>query len=120
MGRRTIRPNGVHHRSHRAFNQKGLRSPAIRISGHNNLRYKGDTPLNKNDMNWIKKLFQTIDPWEYGTCFANDQKPQIARRHKKKGNVEFILWKAGERGNTEDFWIDFHSDHWRNFKFDRL
>lgn len=38
-----------------------------------------------------------------------------ARRHKHKGNVQFILRKAGEAGYFEDFWIDFNQFLWKDF-----
>lgn len=46
----------------------------------------------------------------YGLC--NGIK---ARKHKKAGNVQFILWKAGEMNNQDPIWHDFDSSHWHNF-----
>lgn len=40
--------------------------------------------------------------WQYGTC-----NNRVARRHRKHGNVQFVLWKAGEQGHKEDYWHDF-------------
>ena len=48
--------------------------------------------------------------WVYGACNG-----LIARKHSKKGNVQFVLWKAGEQGHEEDFWIDFDQSHWPLF-----
>jgi hypothetical protein len=47
--------------------------------------------------------------YEYGTC---NKIP--ARRHKLKGNVQFVLWKAGEQGHKKDYWHDFDSS-WRSY-----
>lgn len=49
--------------------------------------------------------------WEYGTC-AN----KLARKHKLKGNVQFILWKAGEQGHKKDYWHNFDPSWWVQFK----
>ena len=51
--------------------------------------------------------------WEYGTAGAN---ATPARRHTKRGNVQFVLWKAGEQGHTEDYWHDFDQSWWPTFK----
>lgn len=40
------------------------------------------------------------NPWEYG--ILNDIK---ARRNKYTGEVQFRLWRAGEQGHKEDFYI---------------
>ena len=48
--------------------------------------------------------------WEYGTCLNRP-----ARRHRVCGNVQFILWKAGEQGHAKDFWFDMNKDHWKGF-----
>lgn len=48
--------------------------------------------------------------WIYGTC-----RDRPARKHRRKGNVQFILWKAGEQGHKEDYWIDFDSSWWDGF-----
>jgi hypothetical protein len=52
--------------------------------------------------------------WVYGIC--NGQK---ARKHKIKGNVQFVLWKAGEKGHTKDYWHDFENGWWSEFKASR-
>lgn len=51
--------------------------------------------------------------WEYGTA-GQDDTP--ARRHKKKGNVQFVLWKAGQQGHLQDYWHDFDQSWWPTFK----
>lgn len=59
----------------------------------------------------FKNLFKKKPVWIYGECNTLP-----ARKHRKKGNVQFVLWKAGEQGHKEDFWINFDSSWWRNFK----
>lgn len=46
----------------------------------------------------------------YGIC--NNVK---ARKHKRNGNVQFVLWKVGEMDNKEPIWHDFDSSHWHKF-----
>lgn len=38
-----------------------------------------------------------------------------ARRDRKTGAVQFVLWEAGEHGHAEDFWYDFHKGWWPTF-----
>lgn len=49
--------------------------------------------------------------WTYGTC-----RNRIARKHWLTGEVQFVLWKAGEHDHDKDYWILFHSDWWSEFK----
>jgi len=49
--------------------------------------------------------------WEYGLCSKS-----IARRHKTNGEVQFVLWKAGEQGHTEDYWHPFGYGHAEFFR----
>jgi len=56
------------------------------------------------------RLFKKKPEWIYGTC-----RDRRARKHRKKGNVQFVLWKAGEQGHKEDFWHDFHKHWWGAF-----
>jgi hypothetical protein len=41
---------------------------------------------------------------------------QVARKHKKNGNVQFILWYAGTQGHTEDYWHNFDKSWWELFE----
>lgn len=50
------------------------------------------------------------NPWIYGYC-----RDRIARKHKKEGNVQFILWEKGQQGHKEDYWHDFDSYWWNEF-----
>ena len=59
----------------------------------------------------LARLFKK-EEWEYG--FFREGLP--ARRHKKNGSVQFILWKAGEQGHKEDFWHVSDSSWWRTFR----
>lgn len=51
------------------------------------------------------------DVWEYGSCRGKQ-----ARRHRIKGNVQFIICKAGEHGHEIDQWIDFDKSWWPVFE----
>lgn len=48
--------------------------------------------------------------WEYGAC-----RGLKARRNRHTGEVQFVLWKAGERGHVEDYWHNFNSYWWPVF-----
>ena len=61
-------------------------------------------------MNFIKNLFKKKPIWVYGYC-----KKSKARKHRIKGNVQFIMWKAGEQGHVEDFWLDMNDWWWPCF-----
>lgn len=55
--------------------------------------------------------------WIYGTCNGNR-----ARKHKKEGNVQFIIWNEGDQsyvdgiGHTSNKWVNFDSSWWCGFK----
>jgi hypothetical protein len=73
---------------------------------------------------WISRLCKKMLPsyvicgdiWEYGTCGGGP-----ARRHKKRKNVQFILWKKGDQnnidgiGHLEDKWVNFDKSWWNEF-----
>lgn len=52
--------------------------------------------------------------WEYGVAGPDGDTP--ARRHTKRGNVQFVLWKAGEQGHTADYWHNFDPYWWPTFQ----
>ena len=52
-----------------------------------------------------------ISVWEYGTCHNRQ-----ARKHKLKGNVQFVLWEKGKQGHKKDYWHNFDSSWWVQFK----
>lgn len=60
---------------------------------------------------FLMNIFKKKPQWVYGTC---NNRP--ARKHRKNGNVQFVLWKAGEHGHKEDFWHNFGDGHEVNFK----
>ena len=51
-----------------------------------------------------------LTTWIYGTC-----RDRRARKHRWKGNVQFVIWKAGEQGHAEDYWIDMNEFWWPQF-----
>ena len=51
-----------------------------------------------------------ISVWIYGTCHDRE-----ARKHKLKGNVQFVLWKKGEHGYKNAFWHNFEHSWWVQF-----
>lgn len=55
-------------------------------------------------------IFKKKPDWIYGTC-----KDRPARKHRTKGNVQFVLWKAGEQGHKEDYWHNFDPYWWNLF-----
>lgn len=61
-------------------------------------------------MNFLQRLFTKKPVWIYGTCRGRE-----ARKHRKKGNVQFVLWPAGKQGHVVDYWHNFHSDWWHLF-----
>lgn len=68
----------------------------------------------------IKRLYRK-HMYEYGSTkviggLSSSTWNTPSRKHKINGNVQFILWKKGEQGHSRDYWIDFHSSHWIEFK----
>ena len=53
----------------------------------------------------------------YGTCNG-----MYARKHKREGNVQFIIWKKGDQkyidgvGHVEEKWHNFDSSWWSGFE----
>ena len=60
----------------------------------------------------IKKVMPSNGEWEHGTI-SNGSK---ARRHTKTGEVQFLLWKAGEQGHKDGFWHKVGSGWEETFK----
>jgi hypothetical protein len=56
--------------------------------------------------------FKKRDKWEDGLA-GDPLRP--ARRHKQSGEVQFVLWPAGEQGHSEDKWIAFDRYWWPTF-----
>ena len=65
------------------------------------------------DRGWIFKWVKKPEPkqYEYGQI-----KGQVSRRHIKTGEVQFILWKAGEQGHDDDHWHRYDHSWWPQFK----
>ena len=47
----------------------------------------------------IRGLMKRVNPWQYGWLGASR-----ARMNIKTGDLEFVLWKAGEHGHRKDYW----------------
>ncbi|MDR6768667.1 hypothetical protein J2W88_003971 [Acidovorax delafieldii] len=67
-------------------------------------------------MNFLNRLFRAKTEYVYGTA---GKMPKPARRHSS-GRVECVLWKAGEKGHTSDYWYPIHEDWWHTFKEDPM
>lgn len=75
-------------------------------------------------MNWIKRIFSKkartkqcdIHGVSESAFIYGSLNGRIARKHKKNGNVQFILWYAGTQGHDEDFWHDFDKSWWSLFE----
>lgn len=83
-------------------------------------RYKREYPKYLNTsiisrFKWILLGVRVCD-WEYGYVGARN-----ARKHKKNGNVQFVLWRVGDQkevdgiGHTEEKWHDFDKSWWNQF-----
>lgn len=59
------------------------------------------------------KAWQHRRLWEYGTFKAEGM---MARRHRIKRNVQFVLWMPGEQGHKKPYWHDSDSSWWPSFK----
>jgi len=57
----------------------------------------------------LRRLDSTL--WQHGTVRG---KP--ARRQRITGECQFVLWKAGEQGHTEDYWHRFGTGHEKHFR----
>jgi hypothetical protein len=58
---------------------------------------------------------RSVSPWEYG---AVNGRP--ARRHILTGECQFVLWKAGKQGHTEDYWHRFGAGHEKHFRLNAI
>ena len=51
---------------------------------------------------------------------SDDTHTRIARRNRKTGAVQFVLWAKGDKQcnytYAEDYWHDYHKDWWEGFK----
>ena len=60
-----------------------------------------------------KKDFKIFNKKQYTYGFVNNTP---ARKNNKTGEVQFVIWRAGEQGHKEDYWIRFDSSWWSQFK----
>lgn len=67
-------------------------------------------------MRWLLALFG-FRPWEMGTVTLS-YGTRVARRHRVTGEVQFVLWNAGEQGHKEDYWHRFCCGQALNFRAD--
>lgn len=56
-------------------------------------------------------LFSSKPEWVPGS-FRDGKR---ARRHRKTGVVQFVMWNAGEQGHAEDYWINADRYWWSTF-----
>lgn len=63
-------------------------------------------------MGLLDRLFRRKPEYVYGTAGAHQR---AARKHKS-GRVEFVMWKAGEQGHTQDYWTAFDEYWWPTFR----
>ena len=64
----------------------------------------------------FKKLFQN-PVWEYGVAgnHVESRDCRTYRRNKLTGEVQFILWEAGEQGHKKDCWHLMNPTWWPTF-----
>jgi hypothetical protein len=67
-------------------------------------------------MNWLFKLFKRKPRYIYGRVEREDGAYRSnVRMDTRSGRVQFILWRAGEQGHSEDYWHDMGSGWERYF-----
>lgn len=54
--------------------------------------------------------------YTYGKVVKPDGDFTHARRNNFTGEVQFILWRAGEQGHEKDYWHQFDKYWWRFFQ----
>lgn len=64
----------------------------------------------------FKKLLQS-PVWEYGIAgnHVESRDCRTYRRNRLTGEVQFILWEAGEQGHKKDHWYPMNSTWWPTF-----
>ena len=71
----------------------------------------------RNPHLWLYRVVASIfnrknkPEWEYGSL-----RGQVARRHRKNGNVQIVIHYAGCAGHTEDYYHDTHKSWWNEFE----
>ena len=64
-------------------------------------------------MTFIKRWFK-MNNYEYGVVKTDEFGNETQARRKGR-KIQFILWKAGEHGHTEDYWHDMGAGWWDKF-----
>lgn len=66
---------------------------------------------------WLRRILNLEEPaiYEYGVLYGGR-----ARRVVRTGEVQFVLWKAGEQGHLVDFFCRADQSHWPNFEPDPI
>lgn len=64
----------------------------------------------------LKKLFRQSE-WEYGIAGTSVESvnTRTKRKNKLTGEVQFILWEAGEQGHKKDYWHPINPTWWPPF-----
>ena len=60
---------------------------------------------------YIAGVMRRYDLYEYGVCNR-----LRARRNRITGDVQFVLWKAGQQGHKKDLWINFDKSWYEQFR----
>ena len=65
---------------------------------------------------WLTRERHIRPTYEYGyVCVITELRTgQRVRRNRHTGEVQFILWKAGEQGHVTDCWYRI-GDGWANY-----
>lgn len=53
----------------------------------------------------ISMINDRPETYIYGTCLHSETNSRFRARKTKSGDIEFVMWKAGEQGHTEDYWL---------------
>lgn len=53
---------------------------------------------------WLLRLLKPRVIYRYGYIVIGGVKYRRVRLNTRTGDVEFILWEAGQHGHKEDFW----------------
>jgi len=63
---------------------------------------------------WVNREKRKKDIYQMGYVFKPRDGITRARKNLTTGDVEMVLWKAGEQGHKNDFWIKF-GDGWEKY-----
>lgn len=51
----------------------------------------------------------------YGSCLHSEMGIRFRVRKTSDGDIEFVMWSAGEQGHVEDCWLKAHSSFKKSF-----